>query len=77
VSLGDPLAERARQLLAQRAPYSGDDLSNEGTFSRQCFVVYQTSETHHVVMDGARRLEEDLLLDSTNLANPKFCVMDW
>ncbi|KAG1883502.1 hypothetical protein F4604DRAFT_1544844, partial [Suillus subluteus] len=77
VPLGDPLAEQAQQLLAQQAPYPGDDLSNKSTFSGQRFVVYRTSDTHHVVMDGARRLEEDLLLDSTHLANPKFCVMDW
>ncbi|KAG2742092.1 hypothetical protein P692DRAFT_20749485, partial [Suillus brevipes Sb2] len=77
VPLGDPLAEHAQQALARRAPYPGDDLSNEESFSGQRFVVYRTSDTHHVVLDGARRLEEDLLLPSHLLENPKFCLTDW
>lgn len=28
-------------------------------------------------MDGARRLEDDLLVPSSLLANPKFCLRDW
>ncbi|KAG1758610.1 hypothetical protein EDD22DRAFT_747556, partial [Suillus occidentalis] len=75
--LGDPLADHAGEVLARHAPYPGDDLSNEKTFSGQCFVVYQTTDTHHVIMDGARRLEDDLLVPSDLLANPKFCLTDW
>ncbi|KAG2339213.1 hypothetical protein BDR05DRAFT_892254 [Suillus weaverae] len=77
VPLGDLLAEHAEQVLAHRAPYPGDDLSNEESFSGQRFVVYRTSETHHIVMDRARRLEDNLLVPSSLLANPKFCLMDW
>ncbi|KAG1850686.1 hypothetical protein F4604DRAFT_1592793 [Suillus subluteus] len=76
VLLGDPWAERAQQLLALQAQYPGDDLSNEDTFTGQRFVVYQTSDTNHVIMDGARRLEDDLLVPSY-LTNPKFCLTDW
>ncbi|KAG1810085.1 uncharacterized protein HD556DRAFT_1204116, partial [Suillus plorans] len=75
--LGDPIAERAEQLLALYAPYPGDDLENETSFSGQRFVIYRTSDTHYVVMDGARRLEEDLVVPITLIQNEKFCLSDW
>jgi hypothetical protein len=51
--LGDPLARRAEELLAINTPYPGDDISNGETFLAGRFTVYRTSETHHVIMDGA------------------------
>ncbi|KAG2118471.1 hypothetical protein DEU56DRAFT_699008, partial [Suillus clintonianus] len=77
VPLGDPLAERAEHLLASHAPYPGDDLEKEESFSGQRFIVYRTSDTHHVILDGARRSEEDLLVPSDLLANPKFLIGNW
>ncbi|KAG2123515.1 hypothetical protein BD769DRAFT_1359454, partial [Suillus cothurnatus] len=77
VPLGDPLSERAEQLLVQHAPYPGDDLENERSFSDQRFVIYRTSDTHHVIMDGARRSEEDLLVPTRLLQNEKFRLSDW
>ncbi|KAG2123107.1 hypothetical protein BD769DRAFT_1359789, partial [Suillus cothurnatus] len=75
--LGDPLARRAEELLAINTPYPGDDISNGETFSAGRFTVYRTSETHHVIMDGARQKEEDLLVPSSHLQNPLFCLGDW
>ncbi|KAG1792610.1 uncharacterized protein HD556DRAFT_1203605, partial [Suillus plorans] len=75
--MGDPLANKAKRLLALHAPYPGDNLEREESFSGQRFVVYWTSATHHVIMDGARQLEEDLLIPSILLRNPKFLLGDW
>ncbi|KAG2106852.1 hypothetical protein BD769DRAFT_1366511 [Suillus cothurnatus] len=70
--LGDPLARRAEELLVINTPYPGDDISDGETFSAGQFTIYQTSETHHVIMD-----EEDLLVPSSHLQNPLFCLGDW
>lgn len=75
--LGDPLAEEAERLLSLHAPYPGDDLKKEESFSGQCFVIYRVSNTHHVIMDGARRQEEDMTIPSALLRNPRFPMGDW
>ncbi|KAG1850151.1 hypothetical protein F4604DRAFT_1593080, partial [Suillus subluteus] len=77
VPLGDPIAEWAERLLMLHAPYPGDDLEKEESFSGQRFVVYKTSKTHHVILDGAQRLEDDLLVPSSLLRNPMFQLGDW
>ncbi|KAG1871350.1 hypothetical protein DFJ58DRAFT_652577, partial [Suillus subalutaceus] len=75
--IGDPLAHQAEQLLRLHAPYPGDDLVDEETFSEERFLVYQTSDTHHLIMDRGSHLADDLEIPSHLLANPEFFVSDW
>ncbi|KAG0705860.1 hypothetical protein DFH29DRAFT_996511 [Suillus ampliporus] len=64
LDLGDPTARRGEQKLAASGPYPGDDLTNDETFSGQRFHIYQTSPTHHCILDKARRTENDVLVPS-------------
>ncbi|KAG2126511.1 hypothetical protein DEU56DRAFT_697882, partial [Suillus clintonianus] len=75
--MGDPLARRAEHLLRLHVPYPGDDLESENTFSEERFLVYRTSETHHVIMDRGSHLGDDLVILSNLLKNPRFCVSGW
>ncbi|KAG2134339.1 hypothetical protein BD769DRAFT_1325388, partial [Suillus cothurnatus] len=41
------------------------------------FHIYRISETHHVIMDRAAYLWEDVEIPTSLLLNPEFCVSDW
>ncbi|KAG2119711.1 uncharacterized protein F5147DRAFT_563758 [Suillus discolor] len=75
--IGDPLARRAEELLRRDAPYPGDDLTNEETFSDERFLIYRISDTRHVIMDHASYLEDEVEIPSYLLRNPAFFVSDW
>jgi hypothetical protein len=63
--------------LRRHTPYPRDDLRGEETLSDKRFHIYRISETHHVIMDRAAHLWEDVEIPTSLLLNPEFCVSDW
>ncbi|KAG1793637.1 uncharacterized protein HD556DRAFT_1194370, partial [Suillus plorans] len=75
--MGNPLARRTEQILRQNAPYPGDDLNGEETFSGGRFLIYRVSETWHLIMDHGSHLEDDIEIPLFLLENPAFFIRDW
>jgi hypothetical protein len=75
--MGNPLAQQAEEVLRRHMPYPRDDLRGEETLSDKRFHIYRISETHHVIMDRAAHLWEDVEIPTSLLLNLDFCVSDW
>ncbi|KAG1845742.1 hypothetical protein C8R48DRAFT_616934, partial [Suillus tomentosus] len=75
-AMGDPLAERAMELLHRESGYyPGDDADKIPDPER--FLVYRVSESEHAIMDREDRRDPELTILTSSLLNPRFCLEGW
>ncbi|KAG1796007.1 uncharacterized protein HD556DRAFT_1307223 [Suillus plorans] len=75
-AMGDPLAERAMELLHRESGhYPGDDADK--TPDPERFLVYRVSESEHAIMDREDRRDPEVTILTSSLLNPRFCLEGW
>ncbi|KAG1897255.1 uncharacterized protein F5891DRAFT_957455 [Suillus fuscotomentosus] len=74
--MGDPLAERAMELLHRKSGhYLGDDADKIPDLEQ--FLVYRVSDSKHTIMDREDRRDPELMILTSSLLNPRFCLEGW
>ncbi|KAG2132194.1 hypothetical protein BD769DRAFT_1354790 [Suillus cothurnatus] len=75
-AMGDPLAERAMELLLRESGYYPSDNADKIPDPER-FLVYRVSESEHAIMDREDRRDPELTILTSSLLNPRFCLEGW
>ena len=74
---GDPISRRAEELLTGIV-YPGDEFGDESQDNERRFCIYQTSDTHNVVIDHVHEGRcVTLYVPRASLEDPEFRIDSW
>jgi hypothetical protein len=75
-TMGDPLAERAIELLHRESGHYPRDKADKIPDPER-FLVYRVLEMEHAIMDHEDRRDPELMIPTSLLLNPQFCLEGW
>jgi hypothetical protein len=75
-AMGDPLVERAMELLLRESGHYPSKNADKIPDTER-FLVYRVSESEHAIMDREDRRDPELTILTSSLLNPRFCLEGW